>query len=604
MKKFITSLLAGLFFHSSFVYAEAVPSQPLISPEARLEKMNEISKIKDQFCQSILYSEDPEQKEKIASINALLKIEQGLMLEGKRYRYAAEGGAPYGEAAPGEEGAPAKESVTFSLKDIRLSGNAAIPSRELRPLVESYLDRDITLTDVNEMVSSIKRYYRGKGYIAVYVYVPPQNVKEGTLEIAIVEGRLGNLEISGNKWFSTDILKKQFTFKPNEVVTYGALRGDLERLNRHRDIKASAVLKPGAKTGTTDVKVKVEDRNPFHLGADINNRGTSNTGKYRYGVYAANTNLSGRMDELSGRVQFNDRTWALASDYNIPISHKTGTRLGFGVSHAFVDLGGQFADLDVEGEATTYSVYALQPVVRQKNISSTLQLGFDWKTVENQVLGTESGQDDLRILHPGINFEFNDPSGRTLFSNDFPIGLDGSDKEDAVTRPSADGEFFMYRGSIARYQWFDEGVILALKGTTQLTTDRLPPSEQLRLGGAFSVRGYSEGEYLADYGAVGTAEVYVPAFFFPEKWKAPWSKKPLRKDVQLVTFLDYGYGTQNNPISEEEEYRSLLGAGVGLRVRLFEKFYGRFDWGFPFWGPRPNNDSDATYYFGLSYDLF
>ncbi len=608
MKKLVAVILAASSFQISFAYAEAIPGQTLGSPEARLQKINELSKIKDRFYESALYSGTAEQKEKIASVNALLGIEQGLLKEGKRYRYAAEGGAPAGAAWTGEEAGPAAESVHFIINDVRFSGNKSISSKELRPLVEPYLNRDITLEDVNEMVSMVKRHYRGQGYVAVYVYVPPQNVKEGKLEIAIVEGQLGNLEITGNKWFSTDVLKKQFTFKPNEIVTYGTLRGDLERLNRHRDIKASAVLKPGAKTGTTDVKIKVDDRSPFHLGGDVSNRGTTNTGRYRYGVSAANTNLTGKMDELSGRVQFNENTWAVATDYNFPVNHRAGTRLGFGASHAFVDVGGQFSEFDIEGDSTTYSFYALQPIVRQRNMTTTLQLGFDWKEVENRILGSEAGEDELRILRPGINFEFSDDAGKTFFTNDFPIGLGdflgGSGEADDSTRPGGDGEFFIYRGSLARYQSFDQGVMLALKGTTQFTSDRLPPSEQLRMGGAFSVRGYSEGEYLADYGGFGTAEVYVPAFFFPENWKIPWSKKPLKKEVQIVPFFDFGYGVVNHPLSGERERRALFGAGVGLRLHLFDKFYGRFEWGFPFASSGPSNNSDGTFYFGVSYELF
>ena len=59
------------------------------------------------------------------------------------------------------------------------------------------------------------------------------------------------------------------------------------------------------------------------------------------------------------------------------------------------------------------------------------------------------------------------------------------------------------------------GMMLTLRGSLQLTPNRLSPSEQLRLGGAFSVRGYSEGDYLADYGGFVTNELSVPTYFFP-----------------------------------------------------------------------------------------
>ena len=132
-----------------------------------------------------------------------------------------------------------------------------------------------------------------------------------------------------------------------------------------------------------------------------------------------------------------------------------------------------------------------------------------------------------------------------------------------------------------------------------MTNDRLPPSEQFRLGGAFSVRGYSEGEYLSDYGAFITNEIYVPSYFFPKDWKLPYAKQPLREQIQGVGFFDFGGGALRGARVGEEHNRSLAGMGLGVRMRLFDKVFARAQWATPT-GSSPRNGDDSAFYYGVT----
>ena len=131
----------------------------------------------------------------------------------------------------------------------------------------------------------------------------------------------------------------------------------------------------------------------------------------------------------------------------------------------------------------------------------------------------------------------------------------------------------------------------------------MAPSEQLRLGGANSVRGYQEGEYLSDYGGTTTAEVFVPSYFFPPNWKLYKSKEPLRKQVQLVGFTDFGYGALHGTLVGEKRSRSLWGAGGGLRIHLYDKAYARLEWAAPLGGDHPTDHRRGAFYFGISMEL-
>jgi len=502
-----------------------------------------------------------------------------------------------------EEAEPVKEGKAFQLKGVTLTGNNSIPSAVFNPMIGKYVGKEVYITDLRDLATDIKRYYREAGYIAAYVYLPPQTIVDGSVEIAVIEGVLGAVEVTGNKWISEKTIKRFLRFSSGQVLFYDHLRNALSFINKHRDIQAKAILKPGQETGTTDLEIAVKDKFPIHPGVDVNNLGTPNTGKTRVGFSLTDTNLFGQMDQLSSRFQLGSRSWSIGADYNIPV-HSSGTLVGLSYTRSSVDLGGDFESLDITGDATTYGVYAIQPLIQKSWVETSLNLGFDWKSIKNKMLGQKSGVDELRILNTGVNLEFMDRWGKTYFPQSFNIGFSGflgaSHKDDpGATRPGTGGQFFIYRSSLMRYNRLPWGMMYTFRGQMQLTNDALAPSEQLRLGGAFAVRGYPEGEYLSDYGAFMTNELLVPTYFFPKDWKLPYAQEPLRQQVQGVTFFDFGGGVLRKPMNSEKNSRTLAGTGLGVRIRMFDKVYARVQWATPT-GSKASNGAESAFYYGVS----
>ncbi len=499
------------------------------------------------------------------------------------------------------------EGPFFRIEKVKIVGNQNIPAEKLEPLFQDILQQEVSLQELQEVASKIKQYYREEGYIAAYVYVPPQKITNGIVEFRVLEGKLGKLKIVGNRWFSEKVLRERLHAAPDQAVRFEKLRSDLARLNRHRDIKTRAVLKEGVENETTDIEILVKDKFPWHLGADVNNRGTRNTGRSRWGVSASHTNLFGKLGEIGGRFQIGKRVWGAGGNLEIPVFSKD-TRLGFSYSRSSVEVGGDFAALNIEGDATTYGLYLSQPVVYQKYVEASLGLGFDWKSVENRIFDQISGKDEFRVLRPEVNLSFNDPWGRTQTTHEFDFGfssfLGASDKiDERATRVDSGGQFFIYRASLLRFHRLPGDWVFSFRGTAQLTPDRLAPSEELQLGGAFSVRGYPEAEYLGDYGAHLSTELLVPSFFVPESWHIPFWREPLRKQVQGVFFFDFGGAGVHDAFLGETKHRILAGTGAGVRVRLADHLFARFEWAAPV-GSAPRDGSKMGFYFSISSEFF
>jgi hemolysin activation/secretion protein len=557
------------------------------------------------LCATSVWAATPDERDTAGAAQARFDAEQEFRKRVLKMRIE-ERGKPEIEAP--EEAEALKEGVAFKLKNVVLTGNDSIPTESFDPIIAKYIGKEVYLNDLRELAIAIKREYRERGYIAAYVYLPPQSVTDNTVEIAVIEGKLGSVEVTGNKWFSGKVIKRFLRLAPGQVLFYNDLRRALSFLNKHRDVQGKAILKPGKEAKTTDLEISVKDKFPIHIGADVNNIGTQNTGKTRVGFSLSDTNLFGQMDQLSSRFQLGSRTWSVGADYNIPV-HSSGTLVGISYTRSHVNVGGAFDNLGIKGNATTYGVYAIQPVLSRSWVDASMNLGFDWKSVKNTMLGEESGHDELRILNTGVNPEFSDAWGKTFFPNTFSVGLPGflgaSHKNNpSATRPGTGGQFFIYRSSLIRYQRLPADMMYVFRGQMQLTNDALPPSEQLSLGGALAVRGYPEGEYLADYGAYMTNELYVPTYFFPKDWKLPYSTEPVRKQIQAVGFFDFGGGNLRKPLAGEKNNRTLAGTGIGMRIRMFDKVYGRIQWAMPTGSRSQVTGSETAFYYGISAEAF
>jgi len=509
--------------------------------------------------------------------------------------------------APDEPARPVSSapSERFPVTDVRFSGNLSLPDSELLPYVEPLFGRPVSLDDVRAAVEGIKRHYRSKGYIAAYAYVPPQQMAGGVLKVDVLEGRLGRIEVAGTKRRSPDSVRDRFSLRPGDVLRQDAIRRDLDRLNAEGGLRAKAVLEPGDTVGTTDLRVEVKETVPYRVTGELTNAGTKNTGFYRYGLGARHDDLTGHMDRLEGSVQLGKGVDAFGAGYSVPVGRDM--RAGYAYSHANVDVGGTFSALEVKGKARTHRAYVTKPLYADGPLEVEGTLGFDVKHVENKLLGLVTGKDDLSVPNLEFRAKRPDAAGITQLTSRFNYGIAdflgaSAERDTATSRLGTGGEFFSWRGTAIRLHKLPGTAYLTARGTAQLTPDPLTPSEQLSLGGARSVRGYQEGEYLGDHGAFASFDVYFPASFLPDHWRLPFAETTAEKQFELVFFADAGTATLKRPLAGEKKSHDLAGAGAGVRVRLAEKLYGRLEWAVPL-GDRPLDGKDKAFYFTVSYDF-
>jgi len=497
------------------------------------------------------------------------------------------------------------EELPFFVEKVTITGNSALTTAELEPLTDAYEGREIKLSQARELAEKITAAYRSQGYITCRAYIPPQDVQSRNLTIKVFEGKLGKVKVRGNKFFSKRVIKRYVGHLRDQVLKFDSLKDGLRQMNLHPDREVKAVIVPGQEVGTSDLLLDVKDRRPIHINAEVNNFGTKDTGRERYSLSVRHSNLLGQDDIFASRVQFGEEVLAIGLQHLLPVG-PYGTNAGWTFNYTDVQVGGDFSVLDIGGEAFTWSTFVNHPLYEGDRLDVTGTTSFESKSIYNTVLNQASSEDQLRMVHAGVNLDWIDPYGRTFLVNDLTYGSDwfgASEKNDPrLSRRGSGADFFKYNGSLNRIHPVYDQTYLFMKGSTQLTPDALVSAEQFDLGGVYSVRGYPQSDYLGDGGVGGSLELRLPWYFLPKEVKAPGlPDTPLWDKVHFVGFFDAASASLRKPAVGEDPSKTFFGAGGGLRIELPNNFLARFEYGVPV-GDDPTDGSNGQFYFTISGD--
>ncbi len=484
--------------------------------------------------------------------------------------------------------------TSFMVNHIEVQGNSIIKDDEIRKIVGPYEGKELSSEDLTSMVSAINTAYQKKGFTTSLAYVPPQDLERGTVTIKILEGTVGEMEVTGNKYFKARVISNQLSETPGKPLNIPALEQELVRINQNEPYRIKATLSPGESTGETKLHFDVKEQQPFQIALVADNAGRPYIGTYRYGVQLMDRNVSGIGDRF-------DASWMMAAGQQIASTSYTrplnryGTELSglFGFSHVNVDLQ-QPDQPEIIGSAYSYGLLLSQPL--DKSRTWVADLGLNYRRVSSYFDGDKTSRDNILSTTLGLNFNKFDRYGRTFARAQGTLAPDWL---------GANRKFWKTEAFFTRVTRLPKNNLLLLRGYTQLTSSDLPPVEQYQLGGENTVRGYTEGLVLGDRGYNASAEWRWPVPFLSKA--SPW----LSERLQGAFFVDYGQAW----LSKGNNFRvtglnysntSLLSAGVGFRARLTDYLQGFVDVGFGLLNRKdlePNNQPTARIHFGVRSEL-
>lgn len=502
-----------------------------------------------------------------------------------------------GSADPAGPGARRPGTPTVFVSRIRVEGNTLLPASEVAAAITPYVQREVSFEDLQKMARELRQLYRNRGYFVAKVVIPPQDIGPAPLKVVVQEGKIGEVKVVGNKHYSSEFVQRMFRPAAKDgYVRSGPLVKSLMTMNEMPDLAVRSTLAPGAKEGTADVILKVEDKSPVHAYLDVNNYGNRLVGRNRttVGASVGNTLFDGDDLRLSAGFPFPSRSNPFyQAGYSVPVGDE-GSRIAFQFAQAKTRVSEELDALGINGQADIYDLRFLHPVERTVDRSRNLTFGLTLKTIENFALeDVLTSKDALRIASVGYNEVATHDDTRTMksivVSHGLGTALNGNANENALSsRAGAGNSFTKVNADVVSITQLDAKNSLILRGSGQATTDPLVVAELFSVGGPDSVRAYIPGEFLGDKGIFGSIELHHSVF-------EGLAKKNIR--TQLVGFADHGYAQVLRPGPLELDERHLTAVGTGVRASFGENTSFRLDAAYPLNTGR-NADGDTVRVYG------
>ena len=502
----------------------------------------------------------------------------------------------------------ADATLHFEVRSIRITGITYLKADEYIPLVHQYEGKELTFSDLQELAGKITDVYQAKGYVTSRIIIPEQEIEQGFVRLEAIEGILGKNKVVSGRYYKARAIVNRLNPDHGEPLDINTLKTTLRRINHSSpDLNIQATLKAGQNPKESDIDYTITDHHPWHLMPFYDNLGRKVIGRQRYGASLMHNNLLGFGDTSATSLSFSRGSLGLGESYNIPLGEH-GTTLGFDYGHSRIKLREELEVLNVKGTSSSYTPHIQQEFINTERTRFYGELAFDVKKLHTTIFNNQRfATDELRVLRPSLNLEQYGQSGITSARGEVAVGLDilgaTNGNQPLASRQGAGSQFSSYSLVLTRLQKLPLKSYAIFRGLGQYSANPLVAAQQFQIGGAYTVRGYTEGRLIGDSGFILSAEWRVPCYLIPKDWKLPRTTIHLRDNIQLTAFSDMGavYTNQRAVGSDGNDY--IWGVGAGVRARLSKYMVARLDLGMPIWRQAPDRN-ELRFHFGLQSELF
>ena len=474
--------------------------------------------------------------------------------------------------APTEaERAQLSQQPRVVVREVRVAGSSIFSDAELARVTAPYLGRPLGSEALIELRDRLTQLYVSAGYVNSGAQLPDQEVSGGVIEYRIVEGRLAQLGVEGNRWFRDGYLISRLERGAREPLDVVALERELQRLQEDPRIRrVDAALVPGERPGDARLRVRVEEELPFFVALSADNHESPSIGAYGGRLDLAHRSLTGNGDELHASVSGSAGLLDYEVGYELPLT-RWDTTLGAWFRAGESDVVEEpFDTVDIASESRTIGLALRQPFVLARESQLDLALLAEYRESETFLLGepfpfspgTDEGHSKVAVLRFRQDYVFRDLAQVVALRSQFSFGT-GALGATHNSGSEPDGQFFAW---LAQIQWVRRvgNFELLARSDLQLATSPLLSLEQFSVGGHASVRGYRENQAVRDNGVLASLELRVPL------WRNHTSA------LQLAPFVDVGHAwsaSRGGPAA-----RTLASTGVGLRLGFGRHLRGEIYW--------------------------
>jgi len=478
----------------------------------------------------------------------------------------------------------------FEIQRFIVEGNTLLSQSEIDGILAPFSGKNRDFGDIQRALEALKDAYTHRGYDAVRVSVPEQDIRAGQVRLRVLEARIRRVRVQDNRFFGEKNLRAGLpSLKEGTTPNTRAIRQDAQLVNENPAKQVSVSLLPTDDPGQVDATVRVTDEKPSRISAYADNTGTPSTGKIRTGLGYQNANLFDGDDVFNVQAITSpghaSDVKIFGASYHVPV-YNWGGAVDALAGYSSVNSGTVQDVFSVSGKGTVFGLRYTQLLGRLESYEHRISFGLDYRAYKNNVTSADNPGSlvpDITVHPASLTYSGRaSGAGRDLsfnvsFSHNIPGGSNGDqdafsgtvDSSGNPIRPAervgARAGYSVWRAGVAFSQVLPSDFVLRVAANAQQTHDLLIPGEQFGMGGADSVRGYYERETANDLGRRVSLEGYGPDFGprFGSNWRA-----------RALVFADAARGHDNLPGGPANKLGSF---GFGVRANQGKAFAFRLD---------------------------
>jgi hemolysin activation/secretion protein len=409
----------------------------------------------------------------------------------------------------------AADELTFTLRDIAITGNTVYSAAALRPLYAPLIGREVKLSDIVAVAEAIEAKYRSAGYILTRAYVPPQRVGNGVFALSVVEGFVKALDVEGGNEAAQNLVKTYLRpVLQSRPLDIHVMERALLLANDVPGVVASGLLRPSPdEPGASDLVVSLT-QSTLSGGFASDNRGSAFAGPWTVrGDVAVNGLITGA-DQLTAALSsvpdgLQKVTGLLR--YSFPIGND-GMIVSLAGNGSYGEPGAALTQFNLITNSYSVGPRLRIPLLRSRADSLFLDTGLTWQDAEVTALAQPFSHDKWRTADAALTYVengfLNGTSSLTIgIEQGLPILGATSNGSSSLSRAGADTDFTKLTANLRRAQIVSGPLNLALSAIGQYSFAPLFAGEQAAFGGDSIGRGYDPSVLQGDHGLGGSVEL-------------------------------------------------------------------------------------------------
>ena len=465
----------------------------------------------------------------------------------------------------------AVDEIEFSITRIKVTGATHFPEERWRAIFAALEGQKIVLSDLREAANKLENLYRAEGFFLTRVFIAPQEVRDGTLEVQVVEGFLANAFVQAPNDPSRKLTQALITpVLDQRPVRFLDLEQRLLLLNDIPGMAVTSVLRPGGALGSSDILLTTV-KPPRSAFSAVDNSGSDVVGPINYSLGTTIIQPFGRPGTLDLSLAMSGEGFrelqAVSGRYATPLGNN-GVVGSIGALVAHAAPGGLIRDLDVQSRSGSLSAILRVPLLRSRANSIYLDAGMTLNRSFVKALGTDINDDRSTVANLGLQWrQIGCLSGDMTFGVNLLHGLNlfGANNASAPL-PSVLGfnpHFLRLTYQFQRNQQIRGpiGASMILQG--QYTTSRLLSGEQISFGGRGIGRAYDPSSVVGDrgVGVLGELHASLPGLQVPN----------LIEGTQVYAFADRAQATTLAYEATPKQSVTISSLGIGARFTMLRQ---------------------------------